>query len=221
MGGQLTLRGGRIVTHDSTNPTFMLRQETASGYSPVLRLIGVMLVDTQFTYADWISHATNCTPRIEMRGCVLANGRSIPDWSTRIETGLPVPLKGSTTTSNTIGLTLLQNNATGRFDNCVAISTGAWRIRMNLMAGLNSGGLMTTIKLVAIRDFSVFNNGSTIVISDTQTIGTDINPDSYVFALASSDASKHITCNVTGVAATNIFWRAHFTLLSAWPHYGV
>jgi hypothetical protein len=92
---------------------------------------------------------------------------------------------------------------------------------MNLMAGLNSGGLMTTIKLVAIRDFSVFNNGSTIVISDTQTIGTDINPDSYVFALASSDASKHITCNVTGVAATNIFWRAHFTLLSAWPHYGV
>lgn len=216
LGSSLTMIGGKLITRDATgaNPTFVLGQDPSGGGGlPSVNLYRVKLDATTFNLSDWFgTNSPNVIPRFIMRDCELASGQRIPSFSTRIEDGLPVPLKAKTTSATVVGATLRNNGQTARFDNCVTIPKGMHHLRVVVQAGTQTAGALTALRLRAVRDVDVFYNGTTLTIVNTQTIGTDYNPDGLAFAINKNDARANMWVDCTGLASTNHYWSADFRL---------
>lgn len=221
-GGSTTIIGGQLITNDTTNPTFYLHQHSASGTAPVLHLDKVMFDQNNWTPANWFKIQDGAYPYIRMTGCYLQNGRRIPDWSNRIDSRLPVICQGNTTNgTSTVALTLLRNGVTAVSYNCVSISRGMWRIRVVIMAGVQSSGNITSIQLRVTREVDVHSDGTTVTLVNTDTIGTDYNPDSLSVTLAVNSTYKHLRADVVGKASTNLYWQANFSLIGEYSNWAL
>jgi hypothetical protein len=217
-GGQLTLIGGKLASHDLTSPTFYVSADFAAGRHGSVRLQGVRLAADKFEFAEWFDTNANSIPRIVLRDCELDSGERIPSMSTRLEDQLPVPLRAKTTNgTSTVSTTLRNNGAAGRYDNCCAVPQGMYRIRVTIMAGtLDGAGALTGINVRAEREFDVLHTASALTVSGMTTVGVDVNPDSLSYAVASSDTWRHLRVDVVGKASTTLAWQADFQLVGGY-----
>lgn len=213
-GGQVTLIGGCLTTHSASAPTFNLKPDAGSGGLPSVRLYGVRLDTPRFLYEEWFTHAAGAFPAVTMRDCENQYGQRIPSFSTRLEDGLPVPLRAVTTDGTTdVTTTLLNNGLDQRADNCCAIGAGAYRVRMTLIGTTGTGGV-AALQVRLTREADVVHDGTTITMSTPDVIGTDFNPDSLVCSFNAVQSYKYIRAVVRGKAATTIQWRAEFQLIA-------
>lgn len=209
IGGVLIIRNSKLVTNDTTNPTFVVNQQGGGS-------VGILIIEntqfqgiTSFVFTDWINRANVNTPAVVVfRGNTFGtNFTPLPDFSTHLSWGNVVTI--GQTTSNTPGKILTQFNVTRNHLSVVKIPTNTSVTIDIYIEGIQDNG---TVLFSGVRRAFVTNVAGTTALADSQIIGTDYDPNPLgtLPAVSVSDSLDCIEVTCTGLAATVINWKATF-----------
>jgi hypothetical protein len=213
LGGQLTMIGGKLETRSAANPTFYVSADFDAGRHGSVRLYGMRLAADTWDYSEWFDHHANAQPHIVVRDCELDTGARIPSFSTRLEDGLPVPLRATTTSTSVVVSTLRNTGVPGRVDACCAAAQGAYRVRCTIVATTKVDGIVTGTALRAVREFDVLHTAGALTISTPETIGVDNNPAGLSFTIEAAPTQRHLSVHCTGVGGMTHHWTTDFQLI--------
>ncbi len=207
-GGKLTVRNGALVTHDTTNPTFVINNN--SGGSP-----GILVLEnvhfsgiTEFVFTDWINRADANSPAVVIiRQCTYGSGfKALPDFCTSLEWGV-VTTMGQTVGATQVVPTMFAATR-GHKTVCKLALNQAQFVEVDVIGVTNLGVLVFAGRRLA----AVVNDSATSTLLDSQIVGSDYNPLSIttVPAVSVSDGFDAIEVTCTGKSANTINWTVSF-----------
>lgn len=203
VGPLVTFRDSRIVTNDSTNPTFFHQRQAASGFRGGFMFTNCVFEGaTPWIFNNWFSISSNTIPTISVRGCFSGTQFTpIFDFSTQLDHGA-VSHRQSTADA-TPKYAYLDGAASATASNMLNIPTDtAWIVDVFVSAKEAASANCAYFNRRAL----VVNNGGTVsIVGSVETIGTDNNAPTYGTPTLNASTS-YIRTQVTGKAATNVDW---------------
>jgi hypothetical protein len=207
-GATVIVCDSRLVSHDATNPTFLLSK--GDGGAPgLLVLERVHFQVESWVFAEWIQWTdVNQHTNVVMRDCTYGSGRlPLPNFDSRLVSGCARHV-GQTTGASAVN-SGFSGNGVGSYYNTLLVPTDtAWGIFVNVLGRQTDGSVVATFK----RHATVKNVGGTVsIVGSVETIGTDINPSSWGGPTVVVDTGRAgIRTSLVGAAATTIDWTVEY-----------